>query len=80
MTKNEIELLLERAAEIGSERALQRVGLSDKNAVHDVRELRGLLDSWRTAKKTAFMTIIKMMTAAFLGALVVGSWFEFNKR
>jgi hypothetical protein len=42
-----------------------------------MREIRDLLDSWRSAKRTAANTMIKTFTYIFLGALLTGSYFSF---
>ena len=77
MTELEIEAMIQRAAEAGAKRALRDVGLQDDDAVHDMREIRDLLDSWRSAKRTAANTVIKTFTYIFLGALITGSYFSF---
>jgi hypothetical protein len=77
MTELELEAMIQRAAEAGAKKALRDVGLQDDDAVHDMREIRDLLDSWRSAKRTAANTIIKAFTYVFLGALITGSYFSF---
>ena len=77
MTELELEAIIQRAAEAGAKKALRNVGLQDDNAVHDMREIRDLLDSWRSAKRTAANTMIKTFTYIFLGALLTGSYFSF---
>ena len=77
MTELEIEAMIQRAAEAGARKALRDVGLQDDDAVHDMREIRDLLDSWRSAKRTAANTVIKTFTYIFLGALLTGSYFSF---
>ena len=44
LSKPEIEAMLQQAAQQGAREALTRIGLSDDNAPHDVRELRQLID------------------------------------
>ena len=80
MTESEIKILVERAAELGARRALRNIGLSDEDALGDVSELRGLLDSWRTAKRTVGKTIIQGITTLILGGLIAGSYFNFFQR
>lgn len=46
----EMDRLLEDVSERGARRALAAVGLSDRYAGKDIRQLRGLLDSWRSVK------------------------------
>lgn len=76
MTEAEIKLLMQDAAELGAKKALRDIGLSDEEALSDVSELRGLLDSWRTAKRTVGKTILQGLTTLLLGALIAGAWFK----
>ncbi|MEO7320717.1 MAG: DUF6127 family protein [Nitrosospira sp.] len=73
MPRDEFERLLEQAAERGAKRALTDVGLNGDDAAHDIRDLRGLLDAYNTAKHTAWQTVIKMITTGFLLALVASA-------
>ena len=78
MNKEELQVLIEQSAELGAKKALRDIGFSaDKDLITDVSELRSLLDSWRSAKRTAANTIIKAFTYVFLGALLTGSYFSF---
>ena len=79
MTDQELEEMLDRAAKKGATEALHEIGLHDENAIHDIHELRGLLDSWRSTKRTVGNTIIKFITMAILGALATATWFNWNK-
>ena len=81
MTKEEMAKLVEQSAELGARKALRDIGLSDDDALSDVSELRGLLDSWRSAKRTVGSTIVQALTTLFLAALMAGSYFNFfNKQ
>ncbi|WP_017365805.1 DUF6127 family protein [Methylococcus capsulatus] len=73
MSRDEFEELLARAAERGARRALVDVGLDGPEAANDIRELRGLLEAFNTAKHTAWQTVVKMVTTGFLLALVAGA-------
>ena len=73
----EIRVLVQEAAERGAKKALHDIGLHDDTAMADVAELRSLLDSWRSAKRTVGRTIIQTLTYLFLGALLAGSYFKF---
>ena len=57
----------------GARAALSDVGLDGENAANDIRELRGLLEAFNTAKHTAWQTVIKLITTGFLLALVAGA-------
>jgi Family of unknown function (DUF6127) len=76
MDERRFEEMLERAAKRGAMEALESIGLHDDSAVHDVRELRGLLDAWRGAKKTVWKTMMQAMTMALLGALAAGTFIQ----
>ncbi len=65
--------LLNRAAERGAERCLAHLGLENGHAAKDIRELRDLLEAWRDARRTAWQTIIKVITTGILAALLVGA-------
>ena len=69
--------LVEQSAELGARKALRDIGLSDDDALSDVSELRGLLDSWRSAKRTVGRTVLQAITTLVLGGLMAGSYFNF---
>ena len=77
MTKEEMAKLVEQSAELGARKALRDIGLSDDDALSDVSELRGLLDSWRSAKRTVGRTVLQAITTLVLGGLMAGSYFNF---
>ena len=74
MPDAEFEAILTRAAEEGAKRALADVGLDGPEAAHDIRELRGLLDAFNEAKKTAGLTIVKMLVTGLVMALLAGAF------
>ena len=77
MTKEELQVLIEQSAELGAKKALRDIGLSeDKDLLSDVSELRSLLDSWRSAKRTVGKTIVQALTTLFLAALMAGAYFN----
>ena len=84
MTELELEAIIQRAAEAGAKKALRDVGLQDDDAVHDVREVRDLLDSWRSVKRTAGKTFVQIFTTLILGAILAGtaasSYFDFTPK
>jgi hypothetical protein len=73
MPHDDFEQMLERAAERGARHALHEVGLDGEDAAHDIRELRNLLDAFNEAKKTAGLTIIKMVVTGLVMAILTGS-------
>ena len=81
MTKEEMAKLIEQSAELGARKALRDICLSDDDALSDVSELRGLLESWRAAKRTVAKTVLQAITTLVLGGLLAGSYFNFfNKQ
>lgn len=78
MPRDEFEELLERAAERGARHALSDVGLDGPDAARDIQELRGLLDAFNEAKKTAGLTIIKMLVTGMVMALLAGAFVKFK--
>ena len=68
----DLDELLTRAAELGAERALACLGLENGHAAADIRDLRGLIDAWRDARRTAWQTAVKVVTTGVLAALLVG--------
>ena len=64
---------LERAAERGARHALSDVGLDGPDAARDIRELRSLLDAFNEAKKTAGLTLVKMLVTGLVLALLAGT-------
>jgi hypothetical protein len=61
-------------AELGARQALSEVGLEGPQAASDIRELRGLLDAFNDAKRTAGLTIIKMLITGLVMALLAGTF------
>ena len=71
--KEDFNDLLDRAAERGAERCLAHLGLENGHAARDIRELRGLIEAWRDARRTAWQTAVKVITTGILAALLVGA-------
>tara|TARA_R110000787_G_scaffold72134_1_gene160861 strand:- start:237 stop:485 length:249 start_codon:yes stop_codon:yes gene_type:complete len=81
VTKEEMAKLIEQSAELGAKKALRDIGFSaDKELLTDVSELRSLLDSWRSAKRTVGKTIVQALTTLFLAALMAGAYFNFTDK
>ena len=49
-----LRAIAEEAGELGDNRALVRIGLSDEAASGDIDEMRELLQAWRDAKASAW--------------------------
>lgn len=73
LPQEELERILECAAAKGAKTALHSVGLDGEDAAHDIRELRNLLDAFNEAKKTAGLTIVKMMITGLVLAVLTGT-------
>lgn len=71
MDHEAMEAMLERAATIGANKALERVGLHDEQALKDVHDLRDLLDMWRQVRTGALRTLGKIIMLGLL--LVIGA-------
>ena len=70
----EFEDMLERAAERGARHALSEVGLDGPAAANDIRELRSLLDAFNEAKRTAGVTLVKMIVTGLVMAVLAGAF------
>jgi len=70
----EFEDMLERAAEKGARHALAEVGLDGSDAANDIRELRNLLDAFNEAKRTAGVTLVKMIVTGLVLAVLAGAF------
>ena len=73
MTKSQFEEAIDKAAEKGAEKALDKIGLSDKYAGEDIRNLRGLLKTFKMVEKTFWQTVVKVGTTALLACFVLGA-------
>jgi hypothetical protein len=71
-SKDQLETLLDDAAQRGARRALADVGLEGYDAAEDIRTLRGLIDALRIARRTACQTIVRIVTTAILASLIAG--------
>jgi len=67
-----LRALAEEASEMGAERVLDRLGLSDPGARRDIGELRELLGAWRDAKTSARNAVIGWVVRILLAVLLMG--------
>ena len=72
LSRRDLEALVERAAESGSRKALAAVGLHDDDAPGDIRDLRGLIDGWRSLKRTALKSLIGLIVKGFVVIVLIG--------
>lgn len=68
----DLEDIIDRAAERGAQRALAQIGLVNGEAARDIHELRDLLNAWRSARRIAWQTFIRLMITFLLLALLTG--------
>ena len=80
ITKAQLIKMIEDASDKGATKALARIGLHDEDAVHDVKELRNLLDGWRDTRKNVRATVVRVVTVAILGFIALASWSEFRDK
>jgi len=78
MSPEVIEQMISRSAKQGARAALESIGLHDESAGEDLKELRNLLDAWRSTKKTIWSQVVKAMTMAVLGAIAAGAFLQFK--
>ena len=74
LTDEQLESLLERASHKGAQMALSDIGLQDTDAVHDIKDLRNLIDGYRELKRTVASTVLKWFIVAFLGFVSLAVW------
>lgn len=67
-----LRAIVEEASEVGADRAMARLGLSDDNAQDDIDELRELLQAWRDAKASASKAVIQWLVRGVLALLLIG--------
>lgn len=72
LTRQELADALDKAGEAGARRVLKELGMDDDNAGEDIRELRKLMTSWKEVRKSALQAVVKFLTTALLGALLLG--------
>ena len=67
-----LRAMVEEASEVGAERALHRLGLSDESAQDDIDELRELLQAWRDAKASAWKAAVAWVVRGLFALLLIG--------
>ena len=79
VTPEELEDMLDRAAQRGAKAALREVGLHDDDARKDIQEMRSLLEAWRDTRKGVWSTIVKMSTVAIITFIAASLWMQIGK-
>ncbi|KQN19378.1 hypothetical protein ASE86_12875 [Sphingomonas sp. Leaf33] len=69
---DELRAIVEEAVELGTHRALARLGLADDAAHGDLAELRELLRAWRDAKRSALRAAMGWVVRMALALVLVG--------
>jgi len=72
-TLQDLEALIERAAERGANAVLVRLGLEDNQAIHDVREMRSAIGIFREMRRKFVMLLLQVVTIGLIGLIVVGA-------
>ncbi|MGA0397855.1 MAG: DUF6127 family protein [Ilumatobacteraceae bacterium] len=80
MTDDEIKAIAQKAATEAVDETLRRLNLNDDNSGQDVHDLRELLSSWRSAKRTIGTTITRSITLFVLGMLALGAVMQIRKQ
>ncbi|GAA4045973.1 DUF6127 family protein [Parerythrobacter jejuensis] len=73
-----LRAMVEESSEMGAERVLNRLGLSDENAQDDIDELRELLQAWRDAKASAWKAALEWFVRGLLALLLIGIAYRLN--
>lgn len=61
--------LLNKAVEEGAKKALASIGLDDKWAYKDIKEVRSLLKAWREAKRTVWQSVLHWVITAVIACI-----------
>ena len=73
LPRAELEELLPAAASRGARKALSEIGLDNGHkAARDIRDLHSLLGAVRMAKRTAWQTVVRLITTGLILALIAG--------
>ncbi len=67
-----LRAIVEEASALATDRALERLGLSDSSAQSDLSDLRELLQAWRDAKTSAWKALFEWAIRGALALLLVG--------
>jgi len=79
VTDEEIKAIAQQAAQEAVDQTLRRLNLSDEDSGQDLHDLRELLSSWRSAKRTMWTTVVRSVTLFVLGMIALGVVMQFRK-
>ena len=80
LTIEELESMLDRAAKRGAKTVLAELGLKDESAEADIREIRGLLETWRSTRLSIWNTFVKITTVAVFGFIATAIWMQLGNK
>ncbi len=80
ITPEELEDMLDRAAQRGAKQALREVGLHDDDARKDIQEMRSLLEAWRDTRKGVWSTIVRVSTIAIITFIAASVWMQIGNK
>lgn len=80
LTPEELEAMLDRAAKRGASAVLSELGLTDESAATDIREIRGLLETWRLTRLSIWNTFVKITTVAIFGFIATAIWMQLGNK
>ena len=67
-----LRAIVEESSELGANRVLAKLGLSDDGATGDIKDLRELLSAWRDAKKGAWKAAWQWAARGVFALLLIG--------
>ena len=68
----ELRAMLEKASEDGARKALAAVGLEDKEAAGDLRDLRQVMSDWRAVRRSVLTALGTALVLGVLGLIGLG--------
>lgn len=76
LSPEELEDMLDRSAKRGAKLVLRELGLHDETAAVDIREIRGLLDTWRQTRQSVWNTFVKITTITVFTFIAAAIWMK----
>tara|TARA_R100001198_G_C5240639_1_gene217936 strand:+ start:306 stop:560 length:255 start_codon:yes stop_codon:yes gene_type:complete len=76
LSPEELEDMLDRSAKRGAKLVLRELGLHDETAAVDMREIRGLLETWRHTRQSIWNTFVKITTIAVFTFIAAAIWMK----
>jgi len=76
LSTEELEEMLDRSAKRGAKLVLRELGLQDESASVDLREIRGLLETWRHTRQSIWNTFVKITTVTVFTFIAAAIWMK----